>query len=98
MFKKLLLILLLPVCLNAKIKYDKEKKMYYSTKFTKSMNAELYHCLAEFVNLLIENSMQPDINVDMHDIFNYIRDELMYDGSPEAALLYEDLQEIWKNK
>lgn len=96
--KKLLLALLLPLCINAEIKYDKTKKMYYSTRLTKDMNAERYHCLAEFFNLLMENAIQPDINVDMSQILQYIKEELIYDGSPEAMVLYQDIMEIWEEK
>jgi hypothetical protein len=89
---------LLPITfgINAKMKYDKAKKMYYSTKLTQTMSAERYHCLAEYVNLLMENAVQPDLNVDMKLMFNYIKEELIFDGSPEAMLLYDDLNEIWK--
>ena len=78
------------------MKYDKARKIYYSTGLTKNMSAERYHNLAEFVNLLMENAGQPDINLDLESVFMYIKEELIFDGSPEAMLLYDDLNEIWK--
>lgn len=60
------------------------------------MNAERYHCLAEYVNFLMENAVQPDLNVDMAAMLTYIKEQLIFDGSPEAMLLYDDLNEIWK--
>lgn len=95
--KKILLALLIPFSstITAKIKYDKSKKIYYSTGFTKNMNKERYHCLAEFVNLLLENASQPDINLDIESMFGYIQGELLFDGSPEAMLLLSDLTELF---
>ncbi len=94
--KKLLLILLVPFCMDATIKYDKKTKMYYSTKLTKSMNKDLYHTLAEFCNLIIDNAIQPDVLIDLSEVLSYLKQELMFVYSPEALILYEDLEEIWK--
>jgi len=94
--KKLLLsLLLLAPCLNAKLMYSPEKKMYYSTNMQEEHNASKYHIFAQYAVMLIDNAYDNDINIK--DILDHIKNVLIKDGSKEADILYDDIVEAWEN-
>ena len=91
--KKLLLSLLIPLSAHAELLYNKDRNMYFSTKLTDSMDPVRYHVLAQYYSLLIDNALEEKI--DMKYMIWYIKEQLIYDASPEAMVLYEDLEELW---
>lgn len=91
---KLLLALCFAIPLNARLMFSPERQVYYSTNLKPEHNAEKYHTLAKHATKMIDTAYDQDIDIK-YVIYN-IKLSLLVDGSPEADILYDDINEVWK--